>query len=176
MSFAIVKAYLEKEGESLLYELRKELSKDLVVFKYHSSESYYEEIIKMKQNLIIAEAVALCHQIEREGKPIGDTSLWYHDYLNYINLKAKYLNHQDKFVYKEYIKDFRDEIKDNKSNLVETAPSWTVRPDLKSIVNIFELVKIDMEFDEDMYFDVKRFLKRYEMYQDMVSVGSLDGN
>ena len=80
----------------------------------------------------------------------------------------KYSNHFDKFVDREYIKDFRDELKDVETSLVETAPSGSVRPDLKSIGKIFEGVHINMEFDEDLYFDVKRFLKRYEMY-DMIS-------
>ena len=35
----------------------------------------------------------------------------------------KYSNHFDKFVDREYIKDFRDELKDIETSLVETAPS-----------------------------------------------------
>lgn len=41
------------------------------------------------------------------------------------------------------------------------------KPDLESIVRIFELVNIDIEFDEDLYFDVKKFLTRYEIIEDL---------
>ena len=53
MSFDTVKANLKKEGESLLYQLRIELSEDLDVFRSNSSESYIEEIIQMKRDLIL---------------------------------------------------------------------------------------------------------------------------
>ena len=46
MSFATVKANLEKEGASLLYLLKDELSEELDVFRSRSSESYTKEIIK----------------------------------------------------------------------------------------------------------------------------------
>ena len=168
MSFATVKANLEKEGASLLCELKNELREEIDLFRSTSSNSYNESIKQMQHDLIIAESVVLHEQLEREGKPVGATSLWYDKYLNYLELMSKYSNHFDKFVDREDIKDFRDELKDIETNLVETAPSGSVRPDLKSIGKIFEGVHINMEFDEDLYFDVKRFLKRYEMY-DMIS-------
>ena len=34
----------------------------------------------MKEDLNIAESVAIHEQLKREGKPIGDTIFWYHDY------------------------------------------------------------------------------------------------
>ena len=176
MSFATVKTNLEKEGASLLCQLKDELRKELDLFRSTSSVEYDEEIIQMQRDLIIAESVALHEQLEREGKPVGATLFWYDKYMNYLNLMRKYSKHFDEFVNREDIKDFRDELKIIETNLVETAPSGSVRPDLKSIVKIFKVVHINMEFDEDLYFDVKRFLNRYEMYQDMVSDGSLDGN
>ena len=169
MSFANVKSNLEKEGASLLYKLKIELIEELDIFRSISSESYNESIIQMRRDLIIAESVALHKQLEREGKPVGETSLWYDRYMNYLKMKSKYSNHFGKFVDREYIKDFRDELKDIETDLVETAPSGSVRPDLKSIVTIFEGIHINMEFDEDLYFDVERFLNRCEMYQDIIS-------
>ena len=169
MSFATVKANLEKEGASLLYKLKDELREELDVFRSRTSESYNEIIIQMQRDLIIAESVALHEQLGREGKPVVDTSLWYDRYNNYLELMNKYSNHFDKFVDREYIKDFRDELKDVETSLVETAPSGSVRPDLKSIVRIFEGIHINMEFDEDLHFDVERFVKRYKMYQDIIS-------
>ena len=123
----------------------------------------------MKNDLIIAESVALHEQLKREGKPVGATLIWYDKYINYLNLKSKYSKHCNNFVEREDIKDFRDELKNIKTNLVETAPSGSVRPDFKSIVRILDFIHIEMEFDEDLYFDVKIFLKRYEMYQDMLA-------
>ena len=75
------------------------------------------------------------------------------------------------------IKDYNEnKLEDMKTRLVETAPSGFFKPDLESIVRIFELVDIDYEFDEDLCYDVKKFLKKYKIYQDMISVSSLDGN
>ena len=168
MSFANAKSNLEKEGASLLCKLKDELREELDIFRSMSSESYNETIIQMQRNLIIVESVALHKQLEREGKPVGATSLWYDRYMNYLKLIGKYSIYFDKFVDRENIKDFRDELKVIETSLVETAPSGSVRPDLKSIVTIFEGIHINMEFDEDLYFDVEIFLKRYEMYQDII--------
>ena len=44
----------------------------------------------MRRDLIIAESVALHKQLEREGKPVGETSLWYDRYMNYLKMKSKY--------------------------------------------------------------------------------------
>ena len=90
MSFATVKANLEKEGASLLYKLKDELREQLDIFRSSSSESYNEIIIQMQRDLIIAESVALHEQLEREGKPVVDTSLWYDRYNNYLELMNKY--------------------------------------------------------------------------------------
>ena len=95
----------------------------------------------MKEDLNIAESVAIHEQLKREGKPIGDTYLWYDKYLDYI----------------------RDKTEDKKQRLLDTASSGFFRPDLKSIARIFELVDIDVELFEDLYFDVKRFLLKYEL-------------
>ena len=169
MSFNTVKANLEKEGASLLSQLKKELGEDLDVFRSNSSKSYIEEILRMRRELKIAETIALHEQLQREGKPVGDTLLWFDDYNNYLNLKKKYTDYSFDFVDKEDIKYFRDELKKIENNIVETTPSGSVYPDLKSIIRIFKGIYINMEFDEDLYFDVKTFLKRYEMYQDMLA-------
>ena len=141
MSFVISKDELKKEGEELLYKLRDSLDKFKDMFRSNSSESFFKSIKKMKEDLSIAESVAIYKQLEREGKPLGDTILWYHDYLEYT----------------------KDKSKDKKARLVETALSGFFRPDLESIVLIFELVNIDEEFDGDLRYDVKMFLKKYEM-------------
>lgn len=167
MSFDTVKSNLEKEGASLLSQLKEELSEDLDVFRSNSSESFIDEILRMRRELIIAESIALHEQLQREGKPVGDTLLWYDEYNNYLNLKKKYTDHSFDFVDKKDIKDFRNELEKIENNIVETAPSGSVRPDLKSIVRILYFIRIEMEFNEDLYFDVKTFLKRYEMYQYM---------
>ena len=60
-----------------------------------------------------------------------------------------------------------------KTRLVETAPSappMFLRPDFESIIRILKGVEVDIEIYEDLYFDVKKFLKRYELYQNLISV------
>ena len=43
----------------------------------------------MKEDLNIVESVAIDEQLKREGKPIGDTYLWYDKYLDYIRDKTE---------------------------------------------------------------------------------------
>ena len=63
--------------------------------------SFFEPIKRMKEDLNIAESVAMYKQLEREGKPIGEYLFWYHDYEEYE----------------------KDKTEDKKTNLVNTAPS-----------------------------------------------------
>ena len=170
MSFATVKANLEKEGASLLCKLRDELSEYQDVFRSNLSESYNKIIIRMKEDLVIAESVALHEQLERARKSVGDTTFWYDSYKNYIEMKNIYSGYKYGFTDIKYIKDFQDELKDIKTSLVETASSGCVKPDLGSIVGIFDLAFIDLEFDQDLHFHVKRFLDRYRMYRKLKSV------
>ena len=69
MSFATVKANLEKEGASLLYKLKDELREELDVFRSRTSESYNEIIIQMQRYLIIAESVAVVTKTWNDLKP-----------------------------------------------------------------------------------------------------------
>ena len=85
MSFDTVKANLEKEGASLLSQLKEELSEDLDLFRCNFSVSFIDEILTMRHELIIAESIALHEQLQREGKPIGATSIWNDKYENVLN-------------------------------------------------------------------------------------------
>ena len=152
MSLIVTEEKLKNEGESLLYRFRNFLIEFKDFFRLNFDDSFFELIKKIKEELNIAESVAIHEQLKREGKPLGDTIYWYHHY-------------------KEYTKD---RSKDNKTRLVETAPSAFFKPDLESIVRILELVKIDVEFNEDLYFDVKYFLKKYELYQEFKQVLRLE--
>ena len=143
MSFDISKESLKEEGKSLLKQLRGLLKEFEDIFRMDYDEAFFETINKIKENLKIEESVAICEQIKREGKPDGDTYLWYNDYLAYRIIKTK----------------------DKKDKLLSKAPKGSFCPDLKSIVRILELVNLDMEIDEDLYFDVINFLKKYEAYQ-----------
>ena len=105
------------------------------------SNSCFEKIKRMKEDLNIAESVAMYEQLKREGKPLGENLDWYH-------------------YYEEYKKD---KTEDKKTRLVNTAPSGFFRPDFESIFRILELV--DIEIFEDLYFDVRLILKKYEIYQ-----------
>ena len=105
--------------------------------------SYFETIKRMKEGLNIAESVAMYEQLKRERKPLGENLHWYH-------------------YYEEHKKD---KTEDKKTRLVNTAPSGFFRPDFESIFRILDLVDIDMEIFEDLYFDVRIVLKKYEVYK-----------
>ena len=143
MSFDISKESLKEEGKSLLKQLRGLLKEFEDIFRMDYDEAFFETINKIKENLKLAESVALCAQIKREGKPDGDTYHWYNDYLAYRIIKTK----------------------DKKDELLSKAPKGFFCPDLESIARILDLINLDMEINEDLYFDVSNFLKKYEAYQ-----------
>ena len=143
MSLTISKESLKEEGKLLLKQLRALLKEFEDIFRMDYDEEFVKTINKIKENLKIAESVAICEQIKREGKPDGDTYHWYNDYLAY-----KIINTKDK-----------------KDELLSKAPKGSFCPDLKSIVRILDLINLDMEIDEDLYFNVSNFLKKYEAYQ-----------
>ena len=100
----------------------------------------------MKEDLNIAESVAIYEQLEREDKPIGDALLWYNDYKDYCQNKTK----------------------DKKMDLIDRALSGFFIPDLESIVKIFELVEIDDEIDGDLFYNVKDFLRKYKLFKELM--------
>ena len=170
MSFATVKSNLEKEGKSLLEKLRNLLN-DVFTDEFRSClpKSFFDVVRFYKDELVIAESVAL-----HEQKPTNETCIWFKDYEEYIKLKKIISDHKkENFVeFEKYLKDFDDELEKIKVKLVVDCPLGNVKPNLKSIVRIFELVNIDMEIDEDLYFDIKHFLDRYKIYEDLMSVES----
>ena len=111
----------------------------------------------MKCELVLVESAALHEQLLREGKPIGDTFIWYDKYNKYLYLMSKFSKNIDPFLEIRGLEDFRDELKDIKTRLVETAPFVSVKPDFESIIRILEGVKVDTEIYKDLYFDLKRF-------------------
>ena len=138
VSLTISEEVLKKEGGLLLDQLKNSLDdfKDLFRMKSFCS-SYFETIKRMKEDVNIAESVAMYEQLKREGKPLGENLHWYH-------------------YYEEYKKD---KTEDKKTRLVDTAPSGFFRPDFESIFRILDLVDIEMEIFEDLYFDVGIVLK-----------------
>ena len=68
MSFDTVKTNLEKEGESLLCQLRDELNEYKDKFRSNISVSFFELTEQMKEDLVIAESAALHEQLGRERK------------------------------------------------------------------------------------------------------------
>ena len=143
MSVVISKESLKEEGKSLLKQLRGLLKEFEDIFRMDYGEEFFETINKIKENLKIAESVSICEQIKREGKPTGDTYYWYNDYLAYKLIKTK----------------------DKKDKLLSKAQKGDFCPDLESIARILELINLDMEISEDLYFDVVGFFKKYEAYQ-----------
>ena len=144
VSLTISEEVLKREGEELIDQLKKSLDefKDLFRMKSFCS-SFFESIKRMKEDLNIAESVAMYEQLKRGGQPLGENLHWYH-------------------YYEEYKKD---KTEDKKTRLVNTAPSGFFRPDFESIFRILDLVDIEMEIFEDLYFDVSLVLKKYEIYQ-----------
>ena len=144
VSLTISEEVLKREGEELTDQLKNSLDEFKDLFRMTSfCSSYFETIKRMKEDLNIAESVAMYEQLKREGKPLGENLHWYH-------------------YYEEYKKD---KTEDKKTRLVDTAPSGFFRPDFESIFRILDLVDIDMEIFEDLYFDVRLVLKKYEIYQ-----------
>ena len=131
---------LKREGEKLIDQLKNSLDdyEDLFRMKSFFCDSFYESIKRMKEDLNIAESVAMYEQLKREGKPLGENLHWYYDYEEYK----------------------KDKTEDKKSRLVDTAPSGFFRPDFESIFRILDLVDIEMEIFEDLYFDVSLVLKK----------------
>ena len=144
VSLTISEEVLKKEGGKLIDQLKNSLDEFKDLFRMTSfCTSYFETIKRMKEDLNIAESVAMYEQLKREGKPLGENLHWYH-------------------YYEEYKKD---KTEDKKTRLVNTAPSGFFRPDFESIFRILDLVDIDMEIFEDSYFDVRIVLKKYEVYK-----------
>ena len=168
MSFVNLKLALQKEGEKLLENLRDLLNKTLTdQFRSSLGESFYEAINQYKDELVIAESVAL-----HEQKPTNESCIWFKDYEKYNKLKKIISNHKkENFVdFEDDLKDFDSELGKIKNKLVINYPSGGVNPSLESIVRIFELVDLEMELDEDLYFEIKTFLKRYKVYKELISV------
>ena len=143
MGVVISKESLKEEGKSLLKQLRGLLKEFEDIFRMDFDEEFYKSVNTIRENLKMAESVAICEQIKREGKPPGDTYYWYNDYLAYKIIKTK----------------------DKKDKLLSKAPKGNFCRDLESIARILELVNLDMEISEDLYFGVIGFLKKYEAYK-----------
>ena len=139
MSLTISEEVLKKEGGKLIDQLKNSLDEFKDLFRMTSfCSSYFETIKRMKEDLNIPESVAMYEQLKREGKLLGENLHRYH-------------------YYEEYKKD---KTEDKKTRLVNTAPSGFFRPDFESIFRILDLVDIDMEIFEDLYFDVRIVLKK----------------
>lgn len=140
---------LKEEGEQLIDKLKDSLDEYKDFFRVRNClKSLFEPIKRMKEDLNIAESLAMYEQLQREEKPLGKCFSWYLKYKNYL---------LDKTPYKKKI-------------LVETAPCGFFRPDFESIFRILELVDIEMEIFEDLYFDIKHVLFKYKCYKDSKKV------
>ena len=89
MSIVISEKEFKKEGQLLLEELRDLIESYEDFFRTNFSEAFFEAIKKMREDLNIAESVAIHEQLEREDKQIEDTLHWYNDYKDYSQNKTK---------------------------------------------------------------------------------------
>ena len=68
MSLVITKESLKREGELLLERLRDLISEFKDFFRISLSDSFFEGIKELKEDLDIAESVAIYEQLERDTK------------------------------------------------------------------------------------------------------------
>ena len=131
MSVVITKEDTKKEGIMLLSDLRNTL-KALEDFK-----DFEDLIKKTKEDLRIAENVAMYFQAKRENKQEFYSCSWFDKYQSYVMNKTE----------------------DAREKLLEAIPSSvSFSPDLESIEKIFLMLDFEMELNEDLYYDIKRFL------------------
>ena len=131
MSVVITKEDTKKEGIMLLSDLKNTL-KVLEDF-----EGLEDSIKKIKEDLIIAENVAMYFQAKRENKQEFYSCSWFDKYQSYVMNKTE----------------------DAREKLLEAIPSCvSFSPDLESIEKIFLMLDFEMELNEDLYYDIKRFL------------------
>ena len=131
MSVVITKEDTKKEGIMLLSDLRNTL-KALEDFK-----DFEDLIKKTKEDLRIAENVAMYFQAKRENKQEFYSCSWFDKYQSYVTNKTE----------------------DAREKLLEAIPSSvSLSPDLESIEKIFLMLDFEMELNEDLYYDIKRFL------------------
>ena len=143
---SLSKKILKGKGETLIDQLKDSLNEYNDIFRLKSYSNFlFEPIKRMKEDLSIAESVAMYQQLERKGKPLDKCLFWYLDYKKYLQNKTPNM----------------------RKKLVKTAPSGFFRPDLESICKILELVDIEMDIFEDLYFDIIDFLKQYKIYKDL---------
>ena len=131
MSVVITKEDTKKEGIKLLSDLRVFI-KDL-----ENSKDFEDLIKKTKEDLRIAENVAMYFQAKRENKQEFYSCSWFDKYQSYVMNKTE----------------------DAREKLLEAIPSSvSFSPDLESIEKIFLMLDFEMELNEDLYYDIKRFL------------------
>ena len=131
MSVVITKEDTKKEGIKLLSDLRVFI-KDL-----ENSKDFEDLIKKTKEDLRIAENVAMYFQAKRENKQEFNSCTWFDKYESYVMNKTE----------------------DAREKLLEAIPSSvSFSPDFESIEKIFLMLDFEMELNEDLYYDIKRFL------------------
>ena len=131
MSVVITKEDTKKEGIMLLSDLKNTLN------FLEDFEGLEDSIKKIKEDLIIAENVAKYFQAKRENKQEFNSCSWFDKYQSYVMNKTE----------------------DAREKLLEAIPSSvSFSPDLESIEKIFLMLDFEMELNEDLYYDIKRFL------------------
>ena len=131
MSVVITKEDTKKEGIMPFSDLKNTLN------FLEDFEGLEDSIKKIKEDLIIAENVAMYFQAKRENKQEFNSCSWFDKYQSYVMNKTE----------------------DAREKLLEAIPSSvSFSPDLESIEKIFLMLDFEMELNEDLYYDIKRFL------------------
>ena len=96
-------------------------------------EGLEDLIKKTKEDIRTAENVAMYLQAKRENKQDFNSCSWFDKYQSYVMNKTE----------------------DAREKLLEAI---SFSPDLESIEKIFLMLDFEMEINEDLYYDIKRFL------------------
>ena len=127
MSVVITKEDTKKEGIMPFSDLKNTLN------FLEDFEGLEDSIKKIKEDLIIAENVAMYFQAKRENKQEFNSCSWFDKYQSYVMNKTE----------------------DAREKLLEAIPSSvSFSPDLESIEKIFLMLDFEMELNEDLYYDI----------------------
>ena len=169
LTFDKVVENLTKEGNILLYQYRDFVNSykvDVFRSQIPDADKYAKEL---RDDLIIIESKVIYNQRVKDQEGLGyKLFIWMLDYDEYENKKEIFELSKSKFVDYDDYKDFHMAFKNEKEMLVRNAPFGEVKPTLENIVDIFKDIELDMEFNEDIYYEIKTFLKRYEMYKELI--------
>ena len=157
-----VRDTLRTEGYNLITDLEEARE---CITTFHPDDSFYEEEGRKIYPKYVLKKLSL-----KLDDPLvfatDEAKKWKEEYKKFLENKE--------LVEKSTITDktdFEKEIEDQKHYLAFNAPKCP--PDLLSLdemAKIFEILndELEMEWDEDLYYGIKDYLEKYELYKTML--------